>query len=67
MKNEQKKSILIDQFLVKNPSKRLGCLEKGGEEIKSHAFFRQVIMLMDIIITNNIIITTTCALVVITV
>jgi len=29
-------------FLVKNPSKRLGCLEKGGEEIKSHAFFRRI-------------------------
>ena len=32
----------IHQFLVKNPSKRLGCLEKGGEEIKSHAFFRSL-------------------------
>ena len=59
--------MLTIQFLVKNPSKRLGCLEKGGEEIKSHAFFRQVIMLINIIFTNNMIITTTCALVVITV
>ena len=59
--------MLIVQFLVKNPSKRLGCLEKGGEEIKSHAFFRQVIMLINMIFTNDITITTTCALVVITV
>jgi len=34
--------MLTIQFLVKNPSKRLGCLEKGGEEIKSHAFFRRI-------------------------
>merc|ERR550532_2391227 len=29
-------------LLTRNPSKRLGCLEKGGEEIKSHQFFRRI-------------------------
>jgi len=29
-------------LLVKNPGKRLGCMEKGEEEIKSHSFFRRI-------------------------
>ena len=30
-------------MLVKNPSKRLGCMEKGEEEeIKTHSFFRRI-------------------------
>ena len=30
------------QLLNKNPGKRLGCVEKGEPEIKSHSFFRRV-------------------------
>ena len=30
------------QLLVKNPSKRLGCMEKGEDEVKSHSFFRRI-------------------------
>jgi len=29
-------------LLVKNPIKRLGCMEKGEEEIKAHSFFRMI-------------------------
>merc|ERR1719150_3360047 len=29
-------------LLVKNPTKRLGCMEKGEDEIKSHSFFRRI-------------------------
>merc|ERR1719312_1727049 len=29
-------------LLVKNPDKRLGCMEKGGEEIKTHLFFKMI-------------------------
>ena len=32
----------ILQLLVKNPAKRLGCMEKGEEEIKSHLFFKMI-------------------------
>ena len=32
----------IIQFLVKNPTKRLGCSEQGEEEIKLHTFFRMI-------------------------
>ena len=30
------------QLLNKNPGKRLGCVEKGEPEIKSHSFFRRI-------------------------
>ena len=30
------------QFMVKNPSKRLGCMEGRETEIKSHPFFRRI-------------------------
>ena len=30
------------QLLIKNPRQRFGCLEKGGEEIKTHPFFKRV-------------------------
>ena len=30
------------KLLVKNPSKRLGCMEKGEEEIKNHLFFKMI-------------------------
>jgi len=29
-------------LLVKNPTKRLGCMEKGDEEIKAHSFFKMI-------------------------
>jgi len=29
-------------LLVKNPTKRLGCMEKGEDEVKSHSFFRRI-------------------------
>jgi len=29
-------------LLVKNPGKRLGCMEKGEEEIKTHLFFKMI-------------------------
>jgi len=29
-------------LLVKNPNKRLGCMEKGEDEVKSHSFFRRI-------------------------
>ena len=28
--------------MVKNPAKRLGCMEKGEEEIKNHLFFKMI-------------------------
>lgn len=30
------------QLLQKSPSNRLGCGEEGGEEVKSHPFFRNI-------------------------
>ena len=27
---------------MKNPTKRLGCMEKGEEEVKNHSFFRRI-------------------------
>ena len=33
---------LLLQLLVKNPTKRLGCMEKGEDEVKSHSFFRRI-------------------------
>jgi len=29
-------------FLTKNPNKRLGCLDKGEEDIRTHSFFRRL-------------------------
>ena len=34
--------VLLIKLLVKNPSKRLGCMEKGEEEIKNHLFFKMI-------------------------
>ena len=34
--------VFFFQFLVKNPAKRLGCMEKGEEEIKNHLFFKMI-------------------------
>ena len=36
------KSTPFVQLLVKNPGKRLGCMEKGEEEIKTHLFFKMI-------------------------
>ena len=33
---------ILFQLLVKNPTKRLGCMEKGEDEVKSHSFFRRI-------------------------
>ena len=30
------------KFLVKNPSSRLGCMEKGNNEIRTHQFFKAI-------------------------
>ena len=30
------------QFLIKNPAKRLGCGEKGEQDIKGNQFFRRI-------------------------
>lgn len=35
-------TILLDQLLVKEPSKRLGSGAKGGDEIKFHKWFRSI-------------------------
>ena len=50
MQGGEKSSIVSDkklmetlfQLLVKNPTKRLGCMEKGDEEIKAHSFFKMI-------------------------
>ena len=34
--------MLLIKLLVKNPGKRLGCMEKGEEEIKNHLFFKMI-------------------------
>lgn len=29
-------------FLTKNPAKRLGCAARGGEDVRTHPFFRRI-------------------------
>ena len=33
---------MFEQFLIKNPAKRLGCGAKGEDDIRGNQFFRRI-------------------------